>query len=38
MAVYSARAAETFLDALEFPVRAAAAGAFVLSALVLIGW
>src|SRR5579862_7180447 len=38
MAVYSARAAETSLDVLEFPVRAAAAGAFVLSALVLIGW
>jgi signal transduction histidine kinase/ActR/RegA family two-component response regulator len=38
MAVYSARAAEASFDALEFPVRAAAAGAFVLSALVLIGW
>jgi signal transduction histidine kinase/CheY-like chemotaxis protein len=38
MAVYSARAAEVSFDALEFPVRAAAAGAFLLSALVLIGW
>lgn len=38
MAVYSARAAEESFDALEFPVRAAAAVAFVLSALVLIGW
>ncbi len=38
MAVYSARAAEASLDVLEFPVRAAAAGAFVLSALVLLGW
>ncbi len=38
MAVYSARMAEASFDALEFPVRAAAAGAFVLSALVLLGW
>ncbi len=38
MAVYSACAAETSLSALEFPVHAAAASAFVLSALVLLGW
>ena len=38
MAVHSARLAEASFDALEFPVRAAAAGAFVLSALVLLGW
>jgi len=38
MAVFSARVAEVSLDALEFPVRAAAAGAFILSALVLLGW
>ena len=38
MAVYSARAAEVSFDVLEFPVRVAAAGAFLLSALVLIGW
>ena len=38
MAVYSACAAETSLHALEFPVRAAAASAFVLAALVLLGW
>lgn len=38
MAVYSARLAGASFDALEFPVRAAAGGAFVLSALVLLGW
>jgi signal transduction histidine kinase/CheY-like chemotaxis protein len=38
MAVYSAHAAEASFRALEFPVRAAAAGAFILSALVLLGW
>lgn len=38
MAVYSARMAEVSFDALEFPVLAAATGAFVLSALVLLGW
>jgi signal transduction histidine kinase/ActR/RegA family two-component response regulator len=38
MAVYSARVADTSFDALEFPVRATAAGAFILSALVLLGW
>src|SRR6516165_4795740 len=38
MAVFSARTAEASLNALELPVRAAAAGAFVLSGLVLLGW
>jgi signal transduction histidine kinase/ActR/RegA family two-component response regulator len=39
MAVYfSAQAAEASVDALERPVRALAAGAFILGCLVLLGW
>ena len=38
MAVYSAPAAEVSVDALEWPVRVLAAGAFVLGSLVLLGW